>query len=391
MTKEKNITIFYLLIFFGYFLLSQFCLKQLGSTYTYIINPLFFLIMAVILKSTILSPYKTEKFSKAIRQLIIITVLSYSVVFLFSGVFLTYGNNPYSTTFKGLMLNLYSIGSVIVFREYIRYKLINNVYKKDRRLIFTLIVITFTMQDFDIAALFESLNIYYAFKTIFSVIIPSIARNCLFTYIDLYASYKNAIVYDLTLWLLKWIPPILSNTPWVFNAIIDTVFPLILFIYCMYEIGSKDKLSVYKISSPIKPKGLIPLSICLVLIIWFALGIFPIKPLGIASASMEPAINIGDLVVIVKCNSNDVKEQDVIEYKRNGYSVVHRVIEKYQEDGHTFFITKGDNNGGNDEDPVSEDKLQGKAIAKIPYLAYPAVWIERLSGRQNYVDVGQGD
>lgn len=387
MQKYKNITTLILFVLCIYFLFSQFYLLRYGNIYTYIINPIFFIVLALVLKYTIASPYKTDKYKKTIIQYTLITMLSYAFLLLISGLFLTYGNNPYSNTLKGILLNLYSTGTVIVCREYIRYKLINNVYKKDRNFIFVAIVIVFTMADIDFYTLVNSINIYYLFKVIFNNIIPSVIKNSLFTYICIYVDYVPSVVYELLLYLLLWIPPVLPNTPWVFDAIINSVFPLILLLYCKYEIASKDKMHLYKYSNPVEPRGLIPLVISIVLIIWFALGIFPIKPIGIASGSMSPNIKVGDMVIIRKCNANDIQVNDVIEYTKDEYSIIHRVIEKYQVDGEFFFITKGDSNESRDKEPVSEKQLKGKVIGRVPYVAYPTIWLNILSGRQVQTEI----
>ena len=190
--------------------------------------------------------------------------------------------------------------------------------------------------------------------------------------------------------MLLWIPPVLPNTPWIFDSIVNSVFPLILLLYCRYEISLKDKLHLYKFSKPIEPKGTIPLVVVIVLLIWFTMGIFPIKPIGVASGSMEPTINIGDMVIIQKCDANDVEVNDVIEYSRKEYSVIHRVIEKYEKNGETYFITKGDNNTSADNDPVNEKMIKGKVIFKVPYVAWAKLWIEKITGMQYNVDVETG-
>ena len=390
MQKARNITIIILILIIIYFLFSQFNLQSLGNFYVYIINPCFFIIMALIIKFTILSTYKTKEFKKNILFYVIVTAIAYGVVLLASGLFLTFGHNPYSNTFTGILLNLYSMGLVMVCIEYIRYKLINNVYKKDKILILILIVVTFTLKDIPIKQIINSPSIYYIFKVLFTIIIPSVVKNILFTYMAMYSDYKPAIVYQLIVYFIQWIPPILPNAPWIYNSVIDILFPLVLLLYCIYEISSRDKIHIYKYQNPIKPTGLIPLTSGVVLVIWFAIGIFPIKPLGIASGSMEPKLHIGDLVFIKKCNANDVKIDDIIEYQRNDFSVIHRVIDKYQKDGVTFFITKGDNNSNKDSDPISEVYLKGKVIGRIPYLAMPTIWINNLGGRQVYVDVETG-
>ncbi|MBR6034141.1 MAG: signal peptidase I [Clostridia bacterium] len=390
MQKYKNLAIGILAILCIYFLFSQFYLKQFGSYYTYVINPLFFAVIALITKFSITSPYTNRRFKKNIIQYVCITVLIYAILYLSSGLFLTYGKNPYSSTILGIVFNLYSTGFVIFCREYIRYKLINSVLKKEQKLIFIFIVVTFAFQDINISSLLESINIYYLFKITFNTIMPSAIKNVLFTYICQYCDFTPPLIYEFFWHMILWIPPVLPNAPWIFDSILNSVFPLILFLYCRYEISLKDKLHLYKYSKPIEPKGTIPLVAGIVLLIWFTIGIFPIKPIGVASGSMEPYISIGDLVIIQKCNSNDIQIDDIIEYSMKDYSVIHRVVKKYQENGSTYFITKGDSNSNVDSDPVTEDMLKGKVIFKIPYLAWPTIWVGRLSGRQQNVDVETG-
>ena len=140
----------------------------------------------------------------------------------------------------------------------------------------------------------------------------------------------------------------------------------------------------------IKPNGIIPWTVVIILVVWFGLGIFPIKPVGVLTGSMVPNYNIGDFVLIQKCSAKDIKIDDVIEYRRNNFSVIHRVIEKYEENGKIFFITKGDNNDSKDPEPVSQEQLQGKVIARVPYLAMPKIWLNNLMTNKTNVDVELG-
>lgn len=104
---------------------------------------------------------------------------------------------------------------------------------------------------------------------------------------------------------------------------------------------------------------------------------------------MEPKLSIGDVAVIKKCNPNDVKVGDIIEYKMEGYTVIHRIINIYQEKGEFFFITKGDNNQDPDKLPVSENQLIGAVMFKIPYVGLPSIWLHKFSS-QVVVDVETG-
>ena len=390
MQKSKIATIFFLIVLCIYFLFSQFYLNKLGNMYVFLINPIFFVMMSLILKFTIQSPYGLTKFRKPFIQYVLITVLSYTFIYLISGLFLTYGNNPYNTTLVGIILNIYSIGFIIFLREYIRYKLINNVQKKNKALVFTLIVIVFSLQEVQISLLVDSINIYFIFKFIFMTMVPVLIKNSLFTYMDTYTNYLPAVIYDVIVNVFLWISPILPNAPWVFTAILDSVFPLILLFYCKYNVSQKDKNHLYKLLKSTNPKGFIPIAVAIVLVIFFAIGIFPIKPIGIATGSMSPNLNVGDLVIVQKCSAKEINVNDIVEYRLKDYSVIHRVSEKIDNNGVFIFRTKGDNNSSKDADPVKEEQIVGRVIARIPYLAYPTIWITNLTNAKTNVDIQLG-
>ena len=164
----------------------------------------------------------------------------------------------------------------------------------------------------------------------------------------------------------------------IIKAIIDTIIPFILFLYIRYI---KNKLDVFRTRENIinsDPRQIIPLIVCIILAIWFAIGIFPIKPVAIASGSMEKELCVGDVAVIKKCNPNDVQVGDIIEYQMEGFTVIHRITQKSQRNGEFYFITKGDNNKTPDPEEVREDQLIGKVIYKVKYLGYPAIWLHLL-------------
>ena len=97
--------------------------------------------------------------------------------------------------------------------------------------------------------------------------------------------------------------------------------------------------------------------------------------LTVLTGSMRPGINPGDLVV-VKGVSNpelDVKINDIITYMPKPDDptlITHRVIGKSMSGAEgTFFITRGDNNGA-DDDPVYPKQVRGIYLYHIPRLGY---------------------
>ena len=97
---------------------------------------------------------------------------------------------------------------------------------------------------------------------------------------------------------------------------------------------------------------------------------------------MEKELFLGDVAIIEKCNANDVNVGDIIEYQMEGYTVIHRIIEKRQENGMFYFKTKGDNNEAEDKNEVTEEQLIGKVIFKIRYIGYPAIWLHNLQEQE---------
>ena len=87
-------------------------------------------------------------------------------------------------------------------------------------------------------------------------------------------------------------------------------------------------------------------------------NIFGYTFLEVLTGSMADTIEIGD-GVIVKL-TNDIKEQDIIVYKKDNILVTHRLIEK--DEGQ--LIAKGDANNVQDE-PITGDMAIGKVIYVI--------------------------
>ncbi len=106
------------------------------------------------------------------------------------------------------------------------------------------------------------------------------------------------------------------------------------------------------------------------------ISMFGIKGMVVVSGSMEPNINVGDIVIVKKKRQDEIKVNDVIAFKNGNVVVTHRIVDiiddKYQ--------TKGDNNNVADEDLIQYDNVEGVKIFKIPLLGYVILFI-----RDNFV------
>lgn len=392
MQKSKNITIAIIILMLIYGLLANLKLVfNINAIYLYIINPLFWITLAVFLKIAIGKSYQKSKIKKEVIQYILIAVIIYILTYMISGLFITFGNNPYFTTVKGFLINLWMFGTVIISKEYIRYRLINNVYENDKKEIAILVSLIYIIIEIELNKYINTkITLLFALKDICQNLIPLIAKNVLYSYISMKSDWKPASIYELFTKLYLWLSPILPNAPWIMVAIIETTIPTILFFYIRYANSKNSEIKSRQEIENVNPKNSIPLVVLVILAIWFTIGVFPVKPIAVASGSMEKELYVGDVVIVKKCNANDIVNGDIIQYQMKGYTVIHRVIEKKQKNGEYYFTTKGDNNPSEDKESVKEDQVLGKVIFKVKYLGYPAIWLNIIqSNEQVEVDTGK--
>ena len=377
MQKSKNMTILICIFILLYIFIADLKLIFLNNIiYYYIINPLFWLILCVFLKISIGKNRQSFKLEKKVRFYTYVAILIYIIIYALSGIFLTYGKNPYLTTFSGIITNLWIFGVEIVAKEYIRFQLIQNVYGRDKIKIAILLSAVYIVGDIGVwQFMTNTLSFAFVFRIIAQSIFPSLCKNILCSYIAINSSCYSAILYNLVTNLYFLIAPILPNSPWIMNAILDSSIAIILFLYIRFAKYKSSKFVTKQELKDSDPKNIIILIILVILAILFAIGIFPIKPIAIATGSMEKELMVGDVAIIQKVDAKDIVVGDIIEYTEDNHSVVHRVIQKKQVNGIYYFITKGDNNNTADSGYVTEKQVIGKVIFKIRYIGYPAIWL----------------
>ena len=106
----------------------------------------------------------------------------------------------------------------------------------------------------------------------------------------------------------------------------------------------------------------------------------------VLTQSMEPRLPPGTLVVIRPTDPEDIRVGDVVTYQiRSGEAAVvsHRVVSKTYENGELTFITKGDNNPGNDPEPVRAVQIRGTLWYSLPLLG----WVNNVLSGPNRVIV----
>lgn len=111
-------------------------------------------------------------------------------------------------------------------------------------------------------------------------------------------------------------------------------------------------------------------------------------PYTILTTSMEPTSPPGSLVVVKPVQPAEIMAGTAITYQiRSGEPdvVTHRIVATRQSGyGETTYITRGDNNGSDDESPVQFEQIRGKVWYSVPYMGYVNNW---LNGEQRRITV----
>ncbi|NQV09149.1 signal peptidase I [Candidatus Woesearchaeota archaeon] len=89
------------------------------------------------------------------------------------------------------------------------------------------------------------------------------------------------------------------------------------------------------------------------------------------SYKFKNGFNTADIMVVY--GTENIELGDVVVYQtKNPVPVIHRVINKWEENGEYFVTTKGDHNAGINfnERNLDSDYIIGKAVFRVPYLGW---------------------
>ena len=304
-------------------------------------------------------PKKWQLGENPVHAGVMIALLQISFL-IFAGIFYKFGRSPYSFTPLGLLLNSLYVVSTVVGFELSRAYIVRSLFIKKRRMETAILIL--------VAAFFTFLSIpppKYAVNNplsllkFLSMFISTFAQNIFATFLALVCGASASIAYMGTLKAFEFFSPILPDIPGIVRSIICTLIPAIGFLASQQQ--EKDEIKEEDIAT----------IVAVVLIFLFFLGVFPIHPAVIGSGSMRPALDVGDVVIVLK--TDKIEKGDIIQYRApEGFTITHRVIDIKRVDGEVVYITKGDANEKPDP-PVSKRQIVGKVIAVIPKVGWVGI------------------
>lgn len=97
-----------------------------------------------------------------------------------------------------------------------------------------------------------------------------------------------------------------------------------------------------------------------------AVSLFGYSSFAVMSGSMQPSIDVYDVITVKKVPANKLSAGDVIAFfDGSGNVITHRIAEISVIDGETFYTTKGDANNANDTEAIPYENVIGRYSFKI--------------------------
>ena len=337
-------------------------------------NVIFLSILLIIFNKIFVIEKDRHRYLKDILFEILLFVLTYFILFYILGFIVGIAKTNY--------YNLSSIINIIIpiilytiLKEVFRY---NMLCKADGSKITTVaVVVLFILFDTFNSYHFSTFNNQYeVLKFLSLLILPVIAENISYSYVSKKMGYKPVIVFELIFSLYPYLLPIVPSPSAYVTSIIYLVVP-ILFAYRISKFFDlkKDDL-IPRDYMKKKFSGIIlPITITLILVYFYS-GYFKYYAIAIASGSMEPKVNKGD-IVIVNQRAKELKKGDVIAFKQNKIIMVHRIVKIIKYDGEDLYYTKGDANNKIDDFITEKNMIVGKVVVRLPSIGYPTIWFNK--------------
>lgn len=300
--------------------------------------------------------------------------LFYIVVSVIAGFFVGFGSSPYNFSPVGILHNLVSVSAILFGRELVRNYFINNFSGKNHLPLYILIALFMAIIEISPNKFLNIIDFQGGVIFFAESLIPLFCLNLLAGYLVYLSGPLSSITYLGTIKIFQWFCPVLPNLNWLTSAFIGILVPIfsLIFIRSLFREEIRDRRGRNKEED--NPVELLVFAIISVAILWFSAGVFPVYPSIIATGSMEPLIDPGDIILVHKIKADTpLKTGDIIQFRRNDVLISHRIVNVVDQEGVVAYQTKGDANFAPDIDLVQIGEIKGIVGKVIPKIGVPAL------------------
>lgn len=373
---KKNIKFVYLieLILFAFVIIFKFMINDGYSFRDEIIVSILWVLLLVFLIIKGGFPKDNNYLKKSSIRTIIISLMFYFIIIYILGLFTGFAKEINFANTISFIKRICITLVFIVSSELIRYLTFKRNPNKLQIVLFTILMICLNMVTIINFSLFTSLE--KTFLVVSVLILPIIARECLYSYITYNVSYVPTLILHLVLGLYTYIFPIVPSLGNYITSVCGIVFPYMVYKQIGKSILYKEKYNIYA------KKYLSRFCYSLILIFGIGLtilvsGIFKYQMIAIVSGSMEPVYYRGDAVIFEKKDASEIKKGDILVFRHDNTYITHRVINITQSGSNYKFTTKGDNNDTRDVFDTSSKDVVGVVKYIVKYIGYPTVWFNK--------------
>lgn len=384
MDKKQNIYNYIIIaVLVIYNLVYKFVILKLLKNGELAITSVFFILLFI--TSVIMFGFSKSKLNpskKRITKLVnIIVIVSIGVTYCI-GTFVGFLKNGYSLAIINIIKNTLAPIIIVIFTELFRYNIIRVNKNKFKMVVAVTILLTILEIQMNIAVVL-SWGLQEIFIVLTTLVIPIIAKNMVLSYLSYEVGYQPCLIYRLILELYIYFVPYLPKFGDYLNSMFGLIFPMVVFMYASENIEEEQGNSVPEFIE--KKSKLVKVPMYAVIFVAIALisRVFPIFVIGIGSESMTGALNKGDAVIACKVKEKNIQVNDIIVFQTQNKILIHRVVEIENIDGINYYRTKGDVNGTRDNVDVTIDKIYGEVYLRIPYIAYPSVYLTEFMQKHN--------
>ena len=335
-TSKKVFTI--LLVVFMYIFLN---IIKFGGLMAYLVPIICWSLTALIILYIIGSENPRIWFNKQVTltALLIAALQLYALIGI--SFFTSFGKSPYVFTPTSIPLYIAYFASRLIALELSRAYLIKSCPKRKIITGITLTALFYTIINFPPTKFLTLGEPAETAKFLGSDFLPTLAQSLFATYLALLSGPTAPIAYLGVLEAFEWLSPILPNPPWAIKALTTTLIPIIGFLtvnetitpFKLMQLGIIRRSEVInKTRKTKKPSPLtwMTIAVIAVILVWSSSGLLGFTPTIIASGSMQPTLNVGDIAIVVSTPAKAIKIGDIIQYRtpQTEEPTIHRVIDK---------------------------------------------------------------
>ena len=358
-----------------FLILNSFILNILRN---YLYMDIFLVALLIIFKFVFGFEKDRHRFIKDIIVNMLIIYLTSFILYYILGIFIGFVRTDNYLTFNGFKNLIFPYTAMIILKEYLRYQMSNKA--EGSKILTIAICVLFILLDIANGTnLTKIAGKYGTFLYFALTFLPIFANNIACMYIVKRAGCIPNIFWLFIANMYYIFLPIVPNSGLYIESLIRFLFPMII-IYSVYGFYVKrdknipvsyERKRIY-IDIPV-------LAVIVFLLAYFISGYFRYYAIAVATGSMTPRINVGDVVLVDQHTKyQNLKEGEVIAYKYDNIIVVHRLVEIVVVGDEYYFYTKGDANNAKDNYIIYPNMIVGKAVIKLPYMGLPTVWVNDL-------------